>query len=154
MQDSEKQAELERLAGNGTGSVATGRRRHTERLDATATAAAAAVSAGRRRSCNSLVALPRLPAVELVKFCVGDVEHPINSARIREPSHRALRRLAGQINKVNGEPTWRSRPTVRVRSGSTEFLALLDSGASHTVMRCVRLILRQQTRRDVCLPGE
>ncbi len=36
---------------------------------------------------------------------------------------------------MNREPTWRSRPTVRVRSGSTEFLAVLDSGASHTVMR-------------------
>ena len=77
----------------------------------------------------------RLPTDELVKFCLGAVDHPDNSARLREPSHRALRRLAGQINKVNGEPTWRSRPTVRVRSGSTEFLALVDSGASHTVMR-------------------
>ncbi len=116
--------------------MATSRRRCTERPEATATAAAAAaVSASRRRSRNSLVTLPKLPAIELVEFCVGAVEHPINSARIREPSHRALRRLAGQINKANGEPTWRSRPTVRVRSGSTEFLALLDSGASHTVMR-------------------
>ncbi len=135
MQDSEEQAELGRLAGNGTSGVATSRRWRTECSDATAAAlATAAVSAGHRRSRNSHVTLPRLPTDELVEFCVGTVEHPSNSARIREPSHRALRRLAGQINKVNGEPTWRSRPTVKVRSGSTEFLALLDSGASHTVM--------------------
>ncbi len=69
--------------------MATSRRRRTEHPEATATAAAAAaVSAGRRRSRNSLVALPKLPAIELVEFCVGAVEHPIKSARIREPSHR------------------------------------------------------------------
>ncbi len=81
--------------------------------------------------------LSRLPAVQLDTFCVGAVDHPNNSASIPIPSHCALRQLAEQINNVNGdlEPTWRPRPTVRVRSSTTEFLALVDSGASHTVMR-------------------
>ncbi len=100
-----------------------------------ATAATRAIHLGHRRGCSSVGTLRGLPTVQLVEFCLGAVYHPDNSARIREPSHRALRRLAGRINKVNGEPTWRSRPTVRVRSGSTKFLALVDSGASHTVIR-------------------
>ncbi len=37
--------------------------------------------------------------------CLGAVDSPDNSARLRKPSNCALRRLAGQINKVNREPT-------------------------------------------------
>ncbi len=138
MQDSEEQAKLGRLACDGTFGVAAAGRNGAERPGATSAAIAAAVTttrSGNRRSSSRVSALRRLPTVQLVEFCLGAVDHPDNSARLREPSHRALRRLAGQINKVNGEPTWRSRPTVRVRSGSTEFLALMDSGASQTVMR-------------------
>ncbi len=139
MQDSEEQAELGWLAGGGTSCVATAGRNGTERpVTASAAAIAAAVVAarpGNRRDCSRVRALRRLPTIQLVEFCLGAVDHPDNSARLREPSHRALRRLAGHINKVNGELTWRSRPTVRVRLGSTEFLALVVSRASHTVMR-------------------
>ncbi len=138
MQDSEEQAELGRMACDGTLSVAAAWRVSAERPSTTSAAVAAAVAAtrsGNGRSSSRVSALRGLPTVQLVEFCLGAVDHPDNSARLREPSHRALRRLAGQINKVNGEPTWRSQPTVRVRSGSTEFLALVDSGASHTVMR-------------------
>ncbi len=118
--------------------MATARRVSAERQSTTSAADAAAVAAtgpGNGRNCNRVSTLRRLPTAQLVEFCLGTVDPPDNSARLREPSHRALRRLAEQINKVNGEPTWRSRPTVRVRSGSTEFLALVDSGALHTVMR-------------------
>ncbi len=117
--------------------MASGRRECAERPGAAAAAATAATafSASDRGSSSGVGSLPWLLTCQLDKFCLGAVEHPDNSARLREPSHRALRPLAGEINKVNGEQTWRSRPTVRVRSGSTEFLALADSGASHTVMR-------------------
>ncbi len=137
MQDSEKQTELEWLASDRAGCVVSGRRKRTERPGAAtaATTAATAVSASNRGISSSVGSLPWLPTCQLDEFCLGAVEHPDNSARLREPSHRALQRLAGQNNTVNGEPTWRSRPTVRVRSGSTEFLALVDSGASHSVMR-------------------
>ena len=138
MQNGKEQAELGWLAYDRTRSVAAARRVGAECPSATSAAVAAAVAAirpGERRSGSRVSALRRLPTVQLDEFCLGAVDSPDNSARLREPSHRALRRLAGQINKVNGEPTWRSRPTVRVRSGSTEFLALVDSGASPTVMR-------------------
>ncbi len=123
------------MAGSdGAGGVASSRRKRTERSGAAAAAATAAttVSASNRGSSSGVDSLPWLPTCQLVEFCLGAVEHPDNSARLRESSHRFLRRLAGQINKVNGEPSWRSRPTVRVWSGSTEFLALVDSGASHS----------------------
>ncbi len=111
-----------------TSQQSAGRRTATERFGA-ALAAAAAATTTRGSGCSGVRSLPRVPTLQLDAFCVGAVDHPNNSASLRLPSHCALRQLAGQINKVNGEPT------VRVRSGKSEFLALVDSGASRTVMR-------------------
>ncbi len=108
MQDSKEQAELGRMACDGTLGVAATGRVSAERPVTTSAAIAAAVAAthsDNRRRSSSVSALCRLLTVQLVEFCLGAFDHPDNSTRLREPSHPALRRLAGQINKVNGEPT-------------------------------------------------
>ncbi len=142
MHDGKEQAKLERVAADKARGLAAPKQsrrnfaaEHTVSSAATDITAAGIAATG-RWSRNCFLSLYRISVINLVGFCVGAaVAFPGNSAPIQFPSRCNLQQMAGQINKINGEPSWRSRPTVRVRAGTTEFLALVDSGASHTVMR-------------------